>query len=120
MTKIKMQINLSFQHNGLNVFSFFPFFFLHFCFSLNSKYNLNLITKQKGTKRDSIVYSIFFNIICHVKLLGTAPSCCSTPPPAFDDISESSSSNYRHHDERRLPIGGSSVRSASYREDTIR
>ncbi|XP_031633372.1 phosphatidylinositol 4-phosphate 5-kinase type-1 beta isoform X4 [Contarinia nasturtii] len=54
---------------------------------------------------------------------GTAPSCCSTPPPAFDDISEGSSSHHRHSDDRgndrRLQTGGSTIRSTSYREDTV-
>ncbi|XP_031633381.1 phosphatidylinositol 4-phosphate 5-kinase type-1 alpha isoform X13 [Contarinia nasturtii] len=53
----------------------------------------------------------------------TAPSCCSTPPPAFDDISEGSSSHHRHSDDRgndrRLQTGGSTIRSTSYREDTV-
>lgn len=58
--------------------------------------------------------------------LGTAPSCCSTPPPAFDDISESSNSTHRNtidergSGERRVHMGGSSIRSTSYREDTVR
>ena len=56
--------------------------------------------------------------------LGTAPSCCSTPPPAFDDISEGSSSHHRHSEDRgndrRLQTGGSTIRSTSYREDTVR
>lgn len=57
------------------------------------------------------------------KFLGTVPSCSSTPPPAFDDISEhgSSSRNYdeRGSSERRVHVG-STIRSTTYREDTVR
>lgn len=70
------------------------------------------------------VSHVYYAIIPYILSLGTAPSpSSSTPPPAFDEISDGSSYHQRHSEDRgsdrRVQIGGS-IRSTSYREDTVR